>query len=476
MLIANFITKRPQMGETATYEEFFKVIGAKPHRLGIMAKLYPELTASFLTESLFNVYTLKPKMGKLESIESLYFEWETDVNFVKVVEFAARPQGDGMNGSEIEFAFKERYYEKYDIFRILKSRQQIFVTQRPVRKADNYWVVVGRLIDDDFNSVLDASACEVGDGTRFQSTAHPELSEEGYSKSQSSIERHRNYLTFFRNDISYSSLYAAHEDVFISVAEGKDQGCLSECVYKMNKLEKDLLDTFQFAKNTGLLMNKSSVDKNGKSTICDPDTGRPVVIGEGIIPQIERFASKAVYNKLNSSVITQALAVMREKADKDEGNRWIMTCNSKMWDDIQLYLSGWLANFKPTDTYLWSKGENKGNGGYINVGATYQSFQFGGNILTFRVDRALTREFGAEKGFGLIVDLTTDMATGKPALAGYTLKGYDFRLNELVGVGGLNGTSGGVVSTPVAGSKKIASGYAGVGVFAPYRSFILLEA
>lgn len=121
-----------------------------------------------------------------------------------------------------------------------------------------------------------------------------------------------------------------------------------------------------------------------------------VVIGEGIIPQIERFASKAVYNKLNSSVITQALAVMREKADKDEGNRWIMTCNSKMWDDIQLYLSGWLANFKPTDTYLWSKGENKGNGGYINVGATYQSFQFGGNILTFRVDRALTREYGKQ--------------------------------------------------------------------------------
>ena len=53
-------------------------------------------------------------------------------------------------------------------------------------------------------------------------------------------------------DDSYSALYAAHEDIFISIAEGKDQGNLSETIYKMDKKEKNLLDNFLFVRNNGL--------------------------------------------------------------------------------------------------------------------------------------------------------------------------------------------------------------------------------
>jgi hypothetical protein len=44
------------MGETRTYEEFTKFLGEKPYRLGVMAQLYTDLTASYLTEALQNVY------------------------------------------------------------------------------------------------------------------------------------------------------------------------------------------------------------------------------------------------------------------------------------------------------------------------------------------------------------------------------------------------------------------------------------
>lgn len=76
-------------------------------------------------------------------------------------------------------AFKERYYEKYDIFKIDKTMQQCIVVSRPVRKADNYWEVTVRLIDNDYSSTLDVSGCQVGDTTRFQSNAMPEMHEEG---------------------------------------------------------------------------------------------------------------------------------------------------------------------------------------------------------------------------------------------------------------------------------------------------------
>lgn len=60
------------------------------------------------------------------------------------------------------------------------------------------------------------------------------------------------------------------EDTFVNISQGKDNGAMQETVYKMDKKEKVLLENFMFVKNNGLLFNKSSVDKNGKSTIQDP--------------------------------------------------------------------------------------------------------------------------------------------------------------------------------------------------------------
>lgn len=43
----------------------------------------------------------------------------------------------------------------------------------------NYWEVVVRLIDNNYDTVLDLSACQPGDKTRWISNYMPELHEEG---------------------------------------------------------------------------------------------------------------------------------------------------------------------------------------------------------------------------------------------------------------------------------------------------------
>ena len=88
------------------------------------------------------------------------------------------------NGTEITMAFKENYYQKYDIFRIDKTKQQCQVVSRPIRKRDDFWEVQVRLIDNGYDSILDTDGCQVGDLTTFQSVAVPELSEEGWGLSQ----------------------------------------------------------------------------------------------------------------------------------------------------------------------------------------------------------------------------------------------------------------------------------------------------
>lgn len=76
MLVASFVTNRPTMGETRTYEDFSKFLGERPHRLGVVSRLYTDLTATFLTESLRNVFygDDTKKTNGFQSIDSTYFE------------------------------------------------------------------------------------------------------------------------------------------------------------------------------------------------------------------------------------------------------------------------------------------------------------------------------------------------------------------------------------------------------------------
>lgn len=51
---------------------------------------------------------------------------------------------------------------------------------------------------------------------------------------------------------------------------------MTETIYKMDKVEKTLLDNFLVARNQGLLFSKGNVNpQTGKPTIVDPDTNRP---------------------------------------------------------------------------------------------------------------------------------------------------------------------------------------------------------
>lgn len=64
-----------------------------------------------------------------------------------------------------------------------------------------------------------------------------------------------------------------------------------------------------------------------------------------------------------------------------------------MWFLVQNVLGDFLAKYKTIGTYLWSKAAND----YIKVGAAFDSYTFGGNTISFKVDRTFSREYGMEK-------------------------------------------------------------------------------
>ena len=179
MKVNTFTTVNPNMSNTRTYEDFSKWIGVKPSRFGVVARMFPQNTATFLTEALQNVYyNNHKKSNKFQSINSMMWEWEIETNEIKRVPFADVPVGDGAGGSEITMAFTENYYQLNDTFMIEETRQQFFVTAGPTRKNDTYWELQVRIIDNDYSSVLEGDI-QPGMTTRWIGNAFPELHEYG---------------------------------------------------------------------------------------------------------------------------------------------------------------------------------------------------------------------------------------------------------------------------------------------------------
>lgn len=133
--------------DTKTYEDWSKYLGQKPHRLGVVARMYTDNTLNFITDGLRNVFYKGEKASNYDlSTSSLVFEWHIETNNIKKVEFAEVPTETGENGTEITMAFKENYYQKYDIFRIDKTKQQCQVISRPIRKRDKKSQIIVSLL------------------------------------------------------------------------------------------------------------------------------------------------------------------------------------------------------------------------------------------------------------------------------------------------------------------------------------------
>ena len=215
--------------------------------------------------------------------------------------------------------------------------------------------------------------------------------------------------------------------MWLKISEGKGNGELQERIFKLNKMEKDLYDNFQTVKNNQLLW--------GKTTIQTED-GRPLISGDGLIAQIERFASKFKYAKLNINIIDKVMEQMTAKAKNATGNQFTFIVNDILWSQINTSLADWLKLWGSTPTMMYSKAAGK-TGGKVTidnaqvVGASFQSYTVNGNTITFMVDRALSKEY--DKGYGICLDTTPDVDSNQPAIASFTLAGAEFITSKYPG-------------------------------------------
>ncbi|MCF0114377.1 MAG: hypothetical protein HUJ56_03410 [Erysipelotrichaceae bacterium] len=116
---------------------------------------------------------------------------------------------------------------------------------------------------------------------------------------------------------------------------------------------------------------------------------------------------------------------------------------------INRVLMKYLQDFKSDNTLFYSK---VNGGSRYKVGASFSSYEFNGNSISFKQDRTLTREYPMP--FAMCLDFTGGKVSATPPIQLFSLKGKDLMVSKLHGPG--YGES--VVSTMVAGGAMTAMG------------------
>ena len=463
MRIIDRETVLENQSSTRTVQNFGKLLHDKPHKLGQMATMKPELSVSMLTAGLRNDYQ-NSKTGKSQytPINALAIEHEIDVNFIKKVKITGNVSSTGTGGSPVTIQLAERYYDKNDTF-ALENRQQLFVLRAPKRKAARKWEYTVTLIGNDPSRFIDTTYASAGRITRYRSNYFPELSERGYTKFMSNVEKHRNYISRHRASVDWSADFAIREEVYIS--DGKKG---KETFYKMNKKEKECLDHYMLSRENNILFGECNFDINGKCTLQD-EKGRDIPMGDGVIPQLTKVCDKTLYNKMVTRHFEDGMQTMSQKSDKLIGNTYYVVGNDRFWTQFNRLMKEDLRFQKTDGAYFYSK-----KAGKVKVGATFNAYEFAGNTIVVLVDRALSMEY-EDRGYAIIVDSSKDPVSGRPNIAMFTLEGSELVSGNLKGLGGTSGKESGDISTSVHGSSYHVIGYSGVVVFNPYKAFIFEE-
>ena len=455
---------------TRTRQHFGTLLGEKPHIMGQVVRMYPRLTISNLTEGLRNVYTNKKAKGGFTPINSHAIQWTIDVNYIKKI----RITKDAVAGIVGTVGLEEKYYNKNETFATDDGKQYIVVAP-PKFLGPKIWEYKIQRVGNSGASVSATDAfLKAGKNTRFRSNYHPELSVRGYVKYQFNTETHRNFMSKHRSSDVQSAEYAAAQEFYIERGTKKRGGKTEYEYYRLQKLEKDVLESYLWARENHLLWGESNYDANGKCTMQD-EKGQDIPIGDGVIKQIERYCEKFSYSVLSTRWLEDVMAAMREKSPNSIGNTYAFVVNERLYDQLGRLLR---------DDLRFIGGEAKGGEGHyftnkdgkrIKVGGHYDSYTFQGNTIIFMVDKILSDEYPFS-GYGFCINIGVDQTTSASGISMFTMEGREMLSGKLRGMGGFTGKESNVdLATSVDGSEYHLLGYSAVVVFNPYNAAIVRE-
>jgi hypothetical protein len=443
----------PDGSKTKTMQDLGQVMGQKPHMSKAIVTLFPELTLQKLTEQLGQVFHKDVK--DLKEIDSFSFEWMVKTNQIPRIRIAEDCSDTGEGGAEISLILEKKYYDPHDAFE-LENEQVLFMKKPAQRLASNKWLHTVELVGGNLGRRINTAYLTRGRTTKYVTNYFPELSERGYSKLMHNVEKHVNYISRHRVGDSASGDFRKLSPKYLEHAGA---------YFQMPTMDLDLMEQIYLAFENSMLLGPGNFDDKGNVLITMED-GRPIPVGEGLIPQAKRFCGQQRYSGFTEKVLRSAIDDVVGKKKNKTGNKIVMICNWRQYQQAQELLDS-LLKARVTDNYFYTS-----TGGKIKVGAEYNAYEFAGNTITFMENAALTERY-PEKGYGIFIDM--DKHDGEPNIQMHTITGMSLFSGDLKGMGGKGGGDSGDISTLVHAYRKEYMGYRGIKLANPYSAHILEE-
>ncbi len=476
MRVLNYNALPQNISSMRTMQEFSAQLGDKPYLINEILTLpqYQGMTLMRLTQRIGELQA-KTMPGKdLRKSDATRVEWRLDAGYrIPETTLAEDVVDDGEGGAEVILTVREKLFDKYDIVELTETGDQFFIKVPGDAIASDKVVYRCQLLTDALSNRFNTQNGTQGRVVRFLTGGVvPEASERGsYMQIPNRVEKHTNFITRFRVSGSRSGDYAWSENIFYENARKKD-GQLMHEYFRQDPEEKAMLDKLMLAINQGLLFTKGGFDEKLNHLVREVD-GRPIFIGEGVIPQMRRYGQFMAYNVITEFLIREIISTIVERREMKTGNEIVLVVNWKLFQHFQTVLDK-IAGSRLTmqDSFL-----TKANGkeAYI-VGANYCGYQFAGNKLIILVDSALSDRY-KERGYGICLNTRVLGRDGQDVmnLQQFTIRGAEIIRGDLLGFGMRDGVSSGQVASMIHASESSMMAYRMAALMDPYSTFILEE-
>jgi hypothetical protein len=279
------------------------------------AKLTPVLT--FLggkTSNKSPLVTLTEGVRNTETINRSEFEYDVMEEFRYTRNLSATVSGAaaGRGGAIFHLTFPDKWFVNQYVL-VSKSRVQVRIMGEPVPDGNN-WRYPVRLISPDPEAVMPAS--DLVAGSAFGQMFAPVGTDfsRGNASNWEAPGKVRHKLTTIRKSYSFSG--KAKEFVAEFELPTKSGGTSK---YWMDFEEWQYILQWNQEKEMLLWYGEQSYNEQGLTQLKDPDTGQPIVIGPGVLEQIQ---NKDTYSRLTAaklrSTVRDLYFGMADKADAQQ--------------------------------------------------------------------------------------------------------------------------------------------------------------
>lgn len=480
-------------GEAYSIGSMSDLLGKNPYHTGNFIRLTNKTNLGLmgLVEGIGNVFVEEKNLNRLDPVDHFSYTWDIEVNQVPLVTLT-RPVESDPGNSIFTIYISDAQLRSFDVY-ALENTQQLYVHSDPVRISDGEYAVDVQYWANtplDYTNQLRQNAT-----LRFAGVKFPEFATGGSVKHQYNHERMINYLTKIRTEQKYSGDFKSQEELyFIKDKDAKNltSGQDKAMIYRMGSIEKQVTDDFLMKAATELTIGRSTMDEATGRPMLQVNGSEDIISGDGIVAQFERHANWIDYpsNGFSTAHLDTAIEWISEKTGKSEGNHLVFAVNRQLSREKNRVLKQSLGAFQSADaTYFWTRDlaavhSAVGSSGVkrqklpneIAVGATFNTYIYAGNVVTFIEDPALTHHY--QNGYGILLDagIYEDSKGSKvPSVYVKTLKNRAMLKNYTNGIGGQDGRSSGTVSHSGDHSSLTITGWRGACVTNPYGAVIFAE-